>query len=146
MVNFLIGLFTGILVLTSLFIVLIVLLQRGAGEGLGTAFGGGAVESALGGDTNRVLVRITVFAAVLFFVLGFGLYLGQLASHRKAEAPVAIEAALQAAEADSAARLAATEVPAPQPGEATEAANKLLNEETPGTPSPAPAAPVQPVQ
>jgi preprotein translocase subunit SecG len=144
MANFLIGLFTGILVLTSLFIVLIVLLQRGAGEGLGTAFGGGAVESALGGDTNRVLVRITVFAAILFFVVGFGLYLGELASHRKAETPVAIAAALKAAEADSAAKLASTQTPAPQPGEATEAANKLLNEEAPSTEEP--AAPAQPVQ
>jgi preprotein translocase subunit SecG len=130
MASFLIGLFTAILVLTSLFIILVVLLQRGANEGMGTAFGGGAVESALGGDTNRVLTKTTIVASVIFFVVGLGLYMGNLALHKEARATVAMENVLKNAEEDSAAKKAVTEPAKPlQPGEATAEATKLLNEQ-----------------
>lgn len=81
MAAFFIGLFSIFLVLVSLFLVLIILLQRtGSSAGMGTAMGGGAVDSALGVSTGNVLTKGTVYATVAFFVVAFGLYLGTLAN------------------------------------------------------------------
>ncbi len=81
MAAFILGFFSIILVLVSLFIILIILLQRtGSGAGMGTAMGGGSLESAFGASTGNVLTRGTIYAIVAFFILAFGLYLGTLAS------------------------------------------------------------------
>ena len=40
---------------------------------LGLALGGGAAEAAFGADTSNVLSKSTIYAAVIFFVLAFGL-------------------------------------------------------------------------
>lgn len=76
----LIGFFTIVLVLLSLFLVLVVLMQRPkADSGLGAAIGGGgAAESAFGAETSNVLMRTTIVCAVAFFVLTFVLYLGNM--------------------------------------------------------------------
>ena len=67
------------LVLISLFIVLIVLMQRAnANSGMGAALGGGMSESTFGAETGNVLTRWTVYAAVIFFILSFLLYLGHM--------------------------------------------------------------------
>lgn len=78
--TFLIGFFTIVLVLLSLFLVLVVLMQRPkADSGLGAAIGGGgAAESAFGAETSNVLMRTTIICSVLFFVLTFVLYLGNM--------------------------------------------------------------------
>lgn len=73
--NFLIGLLTVVLVLTSLFLVLIVLMQRAKSDGgMGAAMGGAATESAFGADTTNVLSNATIKAAIVFFVVSFTLY------------------------------------------------------------------------
>lgn len=85
----LIGFFTIVLVLLSLFLVLVVLMQRPkADSGLGAAIGGGgAAESAFGAETSNVLMRTTIVCAVLFFVLTFVLYLGNMfVIHRDVDA------------------------------------------------------------
>jgi len=80
MAGFFIGLISVFLFLVSLFIVFIVLMQRSGGDsGMGSAMGGGSVESALGPSSGNVLTRATVYATVVFFVLAFVLYLVQLA-------------------------------------------------------------------
>lgn len=82
MSGILIGFFTVVLVLVSAFIVLIVLMQRASSNsGMGAALGGGAAESALGGEAGNVLTRGTIIASVLFFVIAFGLYLGHMAKY-----------------------------------------------------------------
>lgn len=77
--SLLIGVLTFVLVLTSLFLVLIVLMQRAKSDGgMGAAMGGGATESAFGAETNNVLSNATIKGAIVFFVLSFVLYLANI--------------------------------------------------------------------
>lgn len=77
--SLLLGIFTFILILVSLFMMLVILMQRSKNDGgLGSALGGGMAESTFGADTNTVLFNATRNAAIAFFVLSFGLYLGHL--------------------------------------------------------------------
>ncbi len=86
MLSFFIGLLTVGLVLISLFLILIVLMQRSSSNsGMGAAIGGGVAESAFGTSTDSVLARGTVYGAVLFFVMTFLLYLSYLGRAEKQE-------------------------------------------------------------
>ncbi len=60
------------MVLLSLFLILIILLQRGKGGGLVGAFGGMGGNSAFGAKTSDVFMRITVVAAIIWFVACIG--------------------------------------------------------------------------
>lgn len=84
MASVLLILFLAALIILSFFIVLIVLMQR-TSSGVGEALGGGATESAFGAQSGNVLTRWTIYAAVAFFVLSFGLYLWYMAryEHRR---------------------------------------------------------------
>jgi preprotein translocase subunit SecG len=82
-----IGVLTFILVLTSIFLVLVVLMQRAKTDGgIGAAMAGGATESAFGAETNNVLTGATIKAAIVFFVLSFGLYLANIYQSKHQEA------------------------------------------------------------
>ncbi|MBW8782811.1 MAG: preprotein translocase subunit SecG [Verrucomicrobia bacterium] len=86
--SILIGIFTFVLLLVSVFLVLVVLAQKAKADGgMGAALGGGATEAAFGADTGNVLTGLTIKAAIAFFVLCFGLYLGQIyvVKHKKTE-------------------------------------------------------------
>jgi preprotein translocase subunit SecG len=61
-------LLTVIIVAVSILIVLIVLVQRPKQEGLGAAFGGSTLDSALGAHTTDVLQKITTWLGIIFFV------------------------------------------------------------------------------
>jgi len=77
--SLLIGVLTFILVVTSLFLVLIVLMQRAKSDGgMGAAMGGGATESAFGAETTNVLSGATIKGAIVFFVLSFALYVANI--------------------------------------------------------------------
>jgi len=87
LMSLVIGVLTFILVLTSLFLVMIVLMQRAKTDGgIGAAMAGGATESAFGAETNNVLSGATIKAAIVFFVLSFGLFLANIyqSKHRDA--------------------------------------------------------------
>ena len=60
MANFLIGLLNVLLVLTSLFLICLVLIQRGKGGGLAGAFGGPGGSSAFGTKAGDVFTKITI--------------------------------------------------------------------------------------
>ena len=66
LVRFLLGL--G-LVLTSLFLIFLVLIQRGRGGGLAGAFGGAGGQSAFGTKAGDVFTKITVGVAAFWIVL-----------------------------------------------------------------------------
>jgi preprotein translocase subunit SecG len=70
--------FTVILIASSAFMVLLVLLHKGRGGGLSDMFGGG-MSSSLGGSSvaERNLDRLTVGIGVVWFatVIGLGLLL-----------------------------------------------------------------------
>ena len=77
--SILIGIFTFVLILISVFLVLVVLAQKAKTDGgMGATLGGGATEAAFGADTGNVLTKATINAAIAFFVLTFGLYLGHI--------------------------------------------------------------------
>ena len=79
MASILIPIVTFILILISLFLILIVLIQRAStNAGLGSSFGGGFTEAAFGGQTGNILTRITIICTIAFFVISFGLYLTHL--------------------------------------------------------------------
>lgn len=81
----LIDILTIVLVIVSVFMILLVLMQRGnASGGLGAAMGGGMAESALGAESSTVLSRWTRNVSIVFFVMVFGLYLGRLKVHEDA--------------------------------------------------------------
>lgn len=75
-----------VLILVSLFMVLVVLMQRSNTDGgLGSAFGGGITESAFGAEAGNFLSRLTVYSAIAFFVLSLGIYMLLLAQHKEPE-------------------------------------------------------------
>ncbi len=119
MVNILIWLFTAVLILVSVFIVLVVLAQKAKTDGgMGAALGGGATEAAFGADTGNVLTKLTINAAILFFVLTFGLYLANIyaAKHVKSsegQLPTIAVPAAPAAPTPAAAPAAAPRVSLP---------------------------------
>lgn len=76
--NLLIGLFTFILILVSLFLVLVVLMQKAKTDAGVAAMGGGSVESTFGAETGNVLVSATKYATIVFFALSFLLYLAHV--------------------------------------------------------------------
>jgi preprotein translocase subunit SecG len=80
------GILTFVLILVSLFIVLVVLAQKSKDGGMGAALGGGAAEAAFGAETGNVLSKSTIYAAVMFFVLAFALYLGRIYENKHAAA------------------------------------------------------------
>lgn len=66
----LIGLLTLVLVLTSLFLILLVLVQLPKKEaGLGMAFGGAATEALFGAGSGNMLTQVTKYSTALFLVL-----------------------------------------------------------------------------
>ena len=57
-------------VIVCLFLIVVVLLQPGKGDGMGSAFGGSSTGSVFGGrGASTVLTKMTTTAAVLFMVL-----------------------------------------------------------------------------
>ena len=58
---------------TSLFLILLVMLQRGRGGGLTGAFGGAGGQSAFGTKTGDVFTKFTVYTAVVWILLCIGL-------------------------------------------------------------------------
>lgn len=82
-----IGILTFILIITSLFLVMVVLMQRAKTDGgVGAAMGGGSMESTFGADTNNVLSGATIKASIVFFVVSFCLYLAHIYQNKHTDA------------------------------------------------------------
>lgn len=74
-----IGILTFVLIITSLFLVLVVLMQRAKSDGgMGSAMGGSSMESTFGAETGNVLSGATIKASIVFFILSFTLYLAHI--------------------------------------------------------------------
>jgi len=128
-------------VIDCAFMGLVIMMQRSKQEGLGAAFGGGFTESVWGAQTSQVLVKATVWAALLFFILSISL--ARLYSHRATlmgkGSPVQQELLKQVAPATS----AATPVVAPS-APTNSAVQSVVPTATPM--NAAPAAPVPPAK
>jgi preprotein translocase subunit SecG len=135
-----IWLLTFVLVLLSVFLVLVVLMQKSKSDGgVGAALGGGMTEATFGADTGNVLATLTRNCTIAFFVLSFGLYLMHIYKHRDDASKVTLPAlSVPAAPA-------ATTEPAPETAAApaaTEAVETGAAVTLPATvPETAPAAP-----
>ena len=69
MSSFLNSLLYALAVLTSLFLILLVLIQRGKGGGLAGAFGGVGGSSAFGTKAGDVFTRVTIYTALVWFLV-----------------------------------------------------------------------------
>lgn len=117
------GILTFILILVSLFLILIVLMQKSKDGGMGATLGGGMAEATFGAETGNVLSRSTIVASVLFFVLAMALYLGRIyeRKHVSAAAGSALPTIAVPAAPKSAAPTTATPAPVTVPAGATTA-------------------------
>ena len=140
--SIILNLLTAVLILVSLFLILVVLAQKAKDGGMGAALGGGAAEAAFGAETGNVLSKSTIYAAILFFVLAFTLYLGRIYERKHAlnDAGNALPTiAAPATTATPAPATGATAAPAVNvPATTTPAATTA-----PATPAPAPAEPAK---
>ncbi len=113
--SLLIGVLTFVLVLTSLFLVLVVLMQRAKTDGgMGAAMGGGSMESTFGAETSNVLTKATINAAIIFFVISFVLYLAHIYQTKHQES---VDSKLPAIVAPAVTTPPAAQPATPQPGE-----------------------------
>lgn len=108
------------MIIVSLFLILVVLMQRANTDGgLGTAFGSGITESAFGTEAGNIMTKATKYAFVIFFITGFALYLAILAQHTgKAKATETLfddEAAAEAQKAPVTQTAPETQAPAEAP-------------------------------
>jgi protein translocase SecG subunit len=60
---------TVILILASIFLILLVLIQRGKGGGLAGAFGGASGSSAFGSKAGDAFTQITIYTAAVWVLL-----------------------------------------------------------------------------
>ncbi len=67
--SYMVGILTVLLAITSVFMILLVLIQRGRGGGLAGAFGGMGGQSAFGTRAGDVFTKITVVVAIIFILL-----------------------------------------------------------------------------
>lgn len=107
--SILLGIFSFVLVLVSLFLILLVLMQKSKDGGMGAALGGGMTEAAFGADTNNMLSKLTINTSIAFFVLAFLLFLGHI-YQRAHTGDVGL--ALPTIEAPAAAPVSSTPTPA----------------------------------
>jgi preprotein translocase subunit SecG len=66
---FLISLFNVLIVIASIFLICLVLIQRGKGGGLAGAFGGAGGSSAFGTKAGDIFTRITMITAGVWIVM-----------------------------------------------------------------------------
>ncbi|HZU95730.1 MAG TPA: preprotein translocase subunit SecG [Planctomycetota bacterium] len=85
-------LLSAIFVLSCLFLIFVVLIQKGEGGGLGGLAGGSAVDTAFGAKADQTWKRATKIAAFLFFTLSIVLGIVERprsATHSVAQPPIA---------------------------------------------------------
>ncbi len=120
-------------VVVSFFLIIVVLLQPGKGEGMGAAFGGSSTGTVFGGrGASTVLTKMTTGSAVLFMVLS--VILARAGSDRSdvSDTPAPTVTVPEATaeptsggeQADKAPAEAAEATPAAAPAEAPEAATE----------------------
>jgi preprotein translocase subunit SecG len=63
------GILTSLLILSSIFLICLVLIQRGKGGGLAGAFGGMGGSSAFGTKAGDIFTRVTMVTALVWILL-----------------------------------------------------------------------------
>jgi preprotein translocase subunit SecG len=136
-----------IYVLDCCFMGLIIMMQRSKQEGLGAAFGGGFTDSIWGAQTSQVLVKATVWAAALFFILS--ICLARLSAHRASldqhgsSVQMELEKSAAATPAPAKTNAAPVTAPAPSTWAPTKALPMVSPPSAPPVPAPVPPAPAK---
>ncbi|MDZ4816055.1 MAG: preprotein translocase subunit SecG [Verrucomicrobiota bacterium] len=128
--NILINILLGVNLIVCILMIVIILMQRSKSDGVGAAFGGGAMDATFGSDTGNVLSSATVWLAGTFFALTLTLSL--LFAHRSGT-PSEINKRLKAASVVGAVGTTAAPVlatPATGLGEETSLATPTTNAAT----------------
>jgi preprotein translocase subunit SecG len=68
-VKILIGILNSLVILSSIFMICLILIQRGKGGGLAGAFGGMGGSSAFGTKAGDVFTRVTMVTAVIWMLM-----------------------------------------------------------------------------
>lgn len=68
-ISWLPGVLNVLLILASLFMMLLVLIQRGKGGGLSGAFGAAGGSSAFGSKAGDTFTRVTIYVALIWLAL-----------------------------------------------------------------------------
>lgn len=90
MITLFIWLLTALLVLTSLFLILLVLVQLPKKEaGAGLAFGAGTADALLGAGSGNALTKVTKYTVIAFFVLSIVLSVAFNRAHKSKTGGVA---------------------------------------------------------
>jgi preprotein translocase subunit SecG len=84
--NFLFYTVMSLFIFVCVFLILLVLIQKGRGGGLSSAFGGAGGSTAFGSKTGDVLTWTTSVVFLIFLILAVSLNL--LAEYRQKHAPV----------------------------------------------------------
>jgi len=137
----LLTIFNVIYVLVALGMIILILLQRGAGAAAGSGFGGGASGTVFGArGATTFLSRGTAVLAGLFFLLslGMGAFLGNPGTGKQADDLGIMSGVETAAPKASAAPAAGGDVPTPAAGAAaTDGGDKPAAVPAPAAPTPA---------
>ena len=148
MLNFLIGFANLLMVLTSLFLICLVLIQRGKGGGLAGAFGGVGGSSAFGTKAGDVFTRVTIIVAGFWFLLALFLVYTSNPGTRNAFAAGETEAAADSTaggrEAGSSAKDKGASSAVPPPLPTAEKATPPVDGVPPVKPATTPAVPGNP--
>ncbi|WP_261350801.1 preprotein translocase subunit SecG [Paludisphaera rhizosphaerae] len=129
------AIFNTLIVLLSLFLICLVLIQRGKGGGLAGAFGGAGGSSAFGTKAGDTFTRITIVAASIWILMTMLLV---VLTARQQGASTLFDEAPTSRTRDLTPKSDAPAAPTPVGGEATPSA-----EPTPApVPAPTPSAPV----
>lgn len=139
---------TLVLVAICLIVVALILMQRpSADASLGATLGGGAAESVFGGETANTLTKICVRSIVVFFILAFALFMGNiyLSSSSKDSATSAPDQKMtlirEMSEASAAEQKPAAEAKAVETSQAPEAPKAPELPKTPEAPAPQTSVP-----
>ncbi len=117
----LLTLFTFVLIIVSLFLILVILMQRSsANASMGSAFGAGLTESTFGAEAGNVLTKATIWTTGAFFMITLGLYLGHMAVAKKKEETSVYSELLKAQAATSVKAAETTTLPEAPPAQPAE--------------------------
>ncbi|MBN1818781.1 MAG: preprotein translocase subunit SecG [Sedimentisphaerales bacterium] len=93
-VSFIMNVVAALWVLSAILLILIVLLQKGRGGGIGSAFGGGGAGSLLGTKTGDFLTWVTIGLVGVFLLFGVILvkfYIPETSMGLEDQTPTSIE-------------------------------------------------------
>ena len=137
------GALTVLFIVVSIALVLIILVQRPQGGGLTGAFGGGGgTDTAFGGRTGDALTVATITAFTIYLLIAIGLNIsGNIMRNAPAESaakPASTDAPAPAPATTDAPAPATTDAPAPAPATTDAPAPAPATTDAPA-PAPAPA-------